>query len=190
MAEANNVALFTISSELSSMAASSQWPSAIAYALKIYTGQVVFDSSWNVDPAPGDTHSGTAVAQDAYPLLPSLTPTSTVAQILAAWDGYLKLKPLPQAAGRVTFDEVGISAIDGSYATPNIPPQNGAFNPTIQANWFTAACEFAKNNKLEGLYFWGPELYYNFGKLITQPDPTQPSELQPATQAAIHKCFT
>ncbi len=190
MAQANDVALFTISSELSSLGTASQWPSVVTFASKLYSGQLVFDTSWNVDPALGDIHSGTAVAQDAYPLLPSLTPTSTVAQILAAWNGYLKLKPLPVADDHVTFDEVGIEAIDGAYATPNVPPSGGStFNQNIQANWFTAACEFAQAHKLEGLYFWGPELSYNYGNLMTQPVAAQPSELQPATQKAIQKCF-
>ncbi len=189
MAQANDVPLFSISSELTSMSTSAQWPSAIAYALKLYSGQVAFDSSWNADPNRGDVHPGTAVAQDAYPLLANLTPTATVAQILAAWNRYLTVKPLPAAAGRVAFDEVGISADDGAYATPNYSPPFAVFNQRIQANWFTAACQFAKAHKMQGLYFWGPELSYNVGKLSTQPDPAHAAELQPAGQAAIRTCF-
>ena len=189
MAQANKVALFAISSELTSLATSGEWRSAIEQALKLYSGQVVFDSSWNVDPSPGDVHKGTAVAQDAYPLLRKLTTTSTVAQILAAWNNYLLVKPLPAAAGRVTFDEVGIAAVDGDYAAPYDSPIGAVFNQSIQANWFAAACEFAKAHKLEGLYFWGPNLPYHQGSLMTQPDPTQPTELQPAAQSVIRSCF-
>ena len=189
MAQANRVTRFAISSELTSLSSSLQWPSVIASAKQLYSGQLTFDSSW-VEPLAGAVHPGTAVAQDAYPDVLHTTPTTTVAQLLAGWNTYLKAEPLATAAASDVFEEVGITAIDGTYAKPNLaPPPGGTFNQTIQANWFTAACEFVKDHKVGGLYFWGPQLYYNFGKLITKPDPTQPSELQPASQAAIRKCF-
>ncbi|MGD0394449.1 MAG: pentapeptide repeat-containing protein [Acidimicrobiales bacterium] len=189
MAQANKVTRFAISSELTSMATSSQWPSAIASAKKLYSGQLVFDSIW-AEPQKGAVHAGTAVAQDAYPHVSHTTPTSSVAQLLAGWNTYLKGEAFAAAAADDTFEEVGIPALDGSYADPNVDPSPGeTFNQTIQANWFTAACQFVKERKIAGLYFWGPWLYYNSGKLMTKPDPTQPSELQPAAQAAIRKCF-
>ena len=36
---------------------------------------------------------------------------------------------------------------------------SGTFNPSIQANWFKAACEFYKAHKQSGIYFWGPEFH-------------------------------
>jgi hypothetical protein len=186
MAQANNVAIFSISSELSSLSTEKAWTPTIAFVHSLYTGQLVFDSSWNFDS--GEVHQGTAVALDAYPPL-AQSNTATVAQLLAGWNDYLKVQPLPAAATHVTFDEVGIAAADGAYADPNIPPATVTFNQTIQANWFTAACEFVKQHKLEGMYFWGQQLSLNLGNLITQPNPQQVSELQPAAQAAIRKCF-
>jgi hypothetical protein len=186
MAQENRVAMVSISSELSSLSSERGWTPTIAYIHSLYTGQLIFDSSWNIDS--GEVHQGTAVALDAYP--PIQQPyTATVAQLLAGWNDYLKVLPLPTAASRVTFDEVGIAAADGAYADPNIPPPNATFNQTIQANWFTAACEFVKQHKLPGMYFWGQQLSLNLGNLITQPNPQQVSELQPAGQAAIRKCF-
>ena len=186
MAQANNVALFSISSELSSLSLEKAWAPTIAFVHSLYTGELVFDSSWNYDS--GEVHQGTAVALDAYPPLAQPN-TATVAQLLAGWNDYLKVQPLPTTATHVTFDEVGIAAADGAYADPNIPPANATFNQTIQANWFTAACEFVKQHKLEGMYFWGQQLSLNLGNLITRPNPQQVSELQPAAQAAIRKCF-
>jgi hypothetical protein len=114
-----------------------------------------------------------------------------VAKLLAGWNAYRLVVPFAAQAAKDTFEEVGINAVDGAYADANVePPPGGTFNQTIQANWFTAACEFVKEHKMEGLYFWGPELTFNLGNLIAQPDSTQPSELQPAAQAAIRKCFT
>ena len=189
MAQANKVTRFAISSELTSMSTSSQWASAIAAAKKLYSGQLVFDSIW-AEPLKGAVHAGTAVAEDAYPHVSHTTPTSSVAQLLAGWNTYLKGESFAIAAADDTFEEVGIPALDGSYADPNVdPPPGETFNQAIQANWFTAACEFVKEHKIGGLYFWGPWLYYNSGKLMTKPDPAQASELQPAAQAAIRKCF-
>ena len=189
MAQANKVTRFAISSELTSMSTSSQWASAIAAAKKLYSGQLVFDSIW-AEPLKGAVHTGTAVAEDAYPHVSHTTPTSSVAQLLAGWNTYLKGESFAITASDDTFEEVGIPALDGSYADPNVdPPPGETFNQTIQANWFTAACEFVKEHKIGGLYFWGPWLYYNSGKLMTKPDPGQTSELQPLAQAAIRKCF-
>ncbi|MGD0394636.1 MAG: pentapeptide repeat-containing protein [Acidimicrobiales bacterium] len=189
MAQANKVTRFAISSELTSLSSSLQWPSVIASAKKLYSGQLTFDSSW-VAPLAGAVHAGTAVAQDAYPDIPHSSATTTVAQLLAGWNTYLKAEPLAAPAASDVFEEVGITAIDGTYAKPNIaPPPGGTFNQAIQANWFTAACEFVKQHKIGGVYFWGPQFYYNFGNLITKPDPGQASELQPASQTAIRKCF-
>jgi uncharacterized protein YjbI with pentapeptide repeats len=189
MAQANKVTRFVISSELSSMSTSAQWPSAIASAKKLYSGQLVFDSIWIA--LKGDVHAGTAVAQDAYPHEPRATPTSSVAKLLAGWNAYRLVVPFAVPAASDTFEEVGINAVDGAYSDANVaPPPGGTFNQMIQANWFTAACEFVKEHKMQGLYFWGPELTFNLGNLIAQPDSTQPSELQPAAQAAIRKCFT
>jgi uncharacterized protein YjbI with pentapeptide repeats len=188
MARANNVTRFAISSELTSLASSWQWPSVIASDKKLYPGQLVFDSSW-FEPITA-VHAGTAVAQDAYPPVVHSTPTSSVAQLLAGWNAYLKAEPLAVAGPDDSFDEVGIAALDGAYAHPNVdPPPSWIFNQAIQANWFTAACDFVKEHKIGGLYFWGPWFYYRGGKLMTQPDPVQSSELQPASQAAIRKCF-
>jgi hypothetical protein len=188
MAQANRVTRFVISSELNSLSGSSQWPSAIAAAHKLFSGQLIFDSSW-VNPTPV-VHPGTALAQDAYPHAPKATPSASVATLLTAWYAYLAAHPLAVAPAHETFEEVGIAAFDGSYADPNVnPPPGETFNQAIQANWFTAACEFVKNHRVGGLYFWGPQLYFNFGNLMTQPNPNQPTELQPAAQAAIRKCF-
>ena len=45
MAQANRVTRFVISSELNSLSTSSQWPAAIASAHKLFSGQLIFDSS-------------------------------------------------------------------------------------------------------------------------------------------------
>ncbi len=190
MAQANDVNRFTISLELASLSKSSQWLGVIPFARKLYTGQLVFTTSWrgSLPHGAGEVHRHTSVAIDAYPGIPSVAPTATVAQLLSGWNAYLAAHPYGTADRNVTIDEVGIDATDGAYATPYLFVR-GPFDQAIQANWFTAACQFSKEHKLGGIYFWGPQFTYNFGNLMTQPEPSQLSELQPTTQAAIRACF-
>jgi hypothetical protein len=172
MANTDKVTGFTISLELASLATATQWPSVITWAKKLYHGQLVFATSW----------------MDSYPDLTHATPSWSVAQLLAGWNAYLKSKPYGTADTKVTIDEIGIEAVDGAYKTPNIAV-NGAFNQSIQANWFKAACDFYKDHKQSGIYFWGPDFTFNDGNLTSAPDPSQPEQLQPAGWAAIKACF-
>ena len=133
---------------------------------------------------------GTATAEDAYPDVTQATPTWSVNQLIAGWNANLKATPFPTANTNVTIDEVGILSLDGAYVFPccfSVP--TATFNQTIQANWFSAACGFAKANKLAGVYFWGVYFGFNSGNLLTQPYPQMPAEFQPAGQAAIRACF-
>ncbi|MGD0394633.1 MAG: hypothetical protein ABSC41_18545 [Acidimicrobiales bacterium] len=189
MAQSNSVARFTISLELESLTHTPYWPATIAFARKLYTGQLVFATSWrgSLPHGRGEVHKHTSVAIDTYPVT-SAAPTSSVAQILSGWNAYLAAKPFGTLDRNVTIDEAGIVAVDGAYRTSWIY-LNGTFNQTIQANWFKAACEFTKDHKLGGIYFWGPQFTYNFGNLTAKPDPGETSELQPAAQAAIRACF-
>jgi hypothetical protein len=190
MAQSDKVTGFTISLELASLTAATQWTSAITWAKKLYHGQLVFATSWEASPSggKGEVHAGTSVGMDSYPRLTKATPTWSVAQLLAGWNGYLKSKPYGTADSNVTIDEVGIEAVDGAYKTPN-DAVNGKFNQSIQANWFDAACQFYKDHKQSGIYFWGPDFTFNDGNLTSAPDPSQPEQLQPAGWAAIKACF-
>ena len=176
MANTDKVTGFTISLELASLATATQWPSFITWAKKLYHGQLVFATSWKgSDPGgKGEVHAGTSVGMDSYPNLKQSTPSWSVAQLLAAWNSYLKSKPYGTADSNVTIDEVGIEAVDGAYKTPSIAV-NGKFNQSIQVNWFNAACEFYKAHKQNGIYFWGPDFTFNDGNLTSAPVPANPN---------------
>lgn len=191
MAQTDKVTRFDISVELSSMAGAKQWPSAITADRKLYTGQLVFDGEW-VGPGSGSVglapHANTAWAVDTYPKVPKATPSSSVSQLLSQWNSLLAAQKFPVADSAATIDEVGITAQDGAYANPSTFA-GGTFDPKIQANWFTAACDFMNSHKLAGIYFWGPQFSYNSGNLLATTDSTQPTELQPQAQTAIKACF-
>jgi hypothetical protein len=64
--------------------------------------------------------------------------------------------------------------VPATWATPLHTPGNqgrSQVEPLVrsQANWFTAACRFAKTHNLGGIYFWGAFLAFNSGNLLTQP---------------------
>ncbi len=189
MAQANGVTRFSIAIELVSLGSSStQWKATIAGAQQLYKGQLVFAASW--EAGYGVSYANTAAAEDAYPDLTQAGSSWSVSQLLAAWNANLKTVHFPVAATSETIDEVGILALDGAYGLPCCySAPNEVFNQNIQANWFTAACNFVKTNKLTGIYFWGPFLAFNSGNLLTQPNSSSPAELQPAGQAAIRACF-
>jgi len=190
MANTDKVTGFTISLELASLATATQWPSVITWAKKLYRGQMVFATSWRGSDrgGKGEVHAGTSVGMDSYPGFKQATPSWSVAQLLAAWNGYLKSKPYGTADTKVTIDEIGIEAVDGAYKTPDIAV-DGKFNQSIQANWFDAACPFYMDHKQSGIYFWGPDFTFNDGNLASAPDPSQPEQLQPTGWAAIKACF-
>jgi hypothetical protein len=184
MAQTNKVEQFSVSGELNSLAASRYWPALIASVRRLYSGRLVFATTW---PVGGTTAhpSGSIVGIDAYPRLASTKDSASASEVLAGWNDALRTESIPNGA---TLYEVGINANDGAYALPSAIAQ-GAFNEQVQANWFTAACEFVKTHKLGGIYFWGPDIRFNHGKLTPQPEPKAPFQLQPATQAAIRECF-
>jgi hypothetical protein len=193
VAQADKVTSFALQTELDSIASASNWKTAIALCRAIYKGSLVWDYSW--DSAVNKiTRPYTTFAVDAYPKLPQLTVSSTTKEIATAWEALLKAPAgyhLPNVQ-KTTFDEVGISAQDGAYANPAnnaLPLSTHPFNQAIQANWFTAACTFMKQRHLQGIYFWGPFLTTNAGKMLTQPDEYVPSNIQPLAQKAIKKCF-
>jgi hypothetical protein len=193
MAQADHVEHVAIASELDSIAAAPQWTALIAKARSVYTGDLVFDYSWNTsEPKSWKSHATRAV--DAYPNLSDGASGQTSTQLLAQWNGLLATNgsyAIPDLS-TVAVDEVGILAQVGAYLDPaasSLPASTHPFNQSIQVRWFTTACAFAKQHHLPGLYFWGAWLSRNGGSLPSTPSTSRPSDIQPATQAAIRKCF-
>jgi hypothetical protein len=184
MAKAERVEQFSVSGELNSLAGSKYWPALIKSAHDLYGGKLVFATTW---PVGGTTAhpDGSVIGIDAYPRLPNAKDTASATEVLAGWNAALRTQALPKGA---VLYEVGINANNGAYALPS-QVALGAFNEQVQANWFTAACRFAKAQKLAGIYFWGPDLRFNSGNLTSQPVPTSPFQLQPSAQTAIRECF-
>lgn len=53
---------------------------------------------------------------------------------------------------------MGIEARAGAYANPPNLRLAGMLDPTVQFNWFTAACETVKRFHMRGVFFWKVDL--------------------------------
>jgi hypothetical protein len=193
LAQADHVEHVAIASELDSLAGAPQWAALIAKARSVYQGNLVFDLSWNTAELKSwEAHTSPAV--DAYPNLTDGSADQTSAQLLAGWNELLATNAdyaIPDLSS-VAIDEVGILAQVGAYLDPSasaLPTSSHPFNQSVQVRWFTAACGFAKQHHLAGLYYWGAWMSRDGGSLPTKPSPGRASDIQPAAQAAIRQCF-
>ena len=192
-AQVHHAQPFAVAGELNSLAQNPLWTPLFAKVKQIYGGDRTYTFSWN--NAKGKVvFPGVSIGMDAYPGLTKAGNSSTPAQLLAMWDNLLHYSSKYQfnKMSSAVLDEVGISAVNNAYPTPWKPfavSSNHHFNPRIQANWFTAACKFAKQQRMRGIYFWGPWLGNRGGALLTQPSPALTMDIQPAAQIAIKSCF-
>jgi len=194
MAQSVHVEHFAIESELNSIANRSDFWRVIASARKLYAGNLIANYTWS--SWWGKTPwKGTTPGVDTYPKVHNTDPSQSPASILGQWDWLLANRPaysLPDISGE-TIDEIGIAAQDGAYGKPSsgsLPAATHPFNQTVQARWFTAACRFMKEHRMQGIYYWGQWMAAFDGHLLTAPSPKHPSFLQPASQLAIRACFT
>ena len=117
-------------------------------------------------------------------------PKATVNELTGALVHQIEAKP-KLLRDVMVAQEVGIAAEDGAYRHPWVwgSPDVKRVNPTIQVNWFLAACRAVRQTKLDGIYFW---------MVDSSIDPTQ---VDPATEGsagfigrpaekAIDRCFS
>lgn len=192
MAQREHVEHFAIESEINSLAARANWKDAIWKAKRWYKGNLEWNYSW-FSSVKKFARANTSFSIDAYPRFNGAASDATVPQLTTLWRSMLYTKSMQIPYVPTTIDEIGIPAQDGAYATPyaTLPLSEYPFDEAIQANWFTAACNFMKSDQMmRGIYYWGPWLLSRDGALLSTPDPTTPMDLQPAGQAAIKRCFS
>jgi hypothetical protein len=192
MAQANHVESFSISGELNSMASAPEWTQTITNIHKVYKGTQVFTFSFNQQVGKV-IKAGTSEGMDTYPIT-DVSTKATPATLVTTWDNYLKTKQyrVPGVITNVTIDEIGIPAQNGAYRQPsahNLSLKTYPFNQTIQANWYTAACTFAKQHSMSGLYYWGSYLTENQGRLLRSPSSKVPQNMQPLSQQVVKQCY-
>ncbi|HEY2577816.1 MAG TPA: hypothetical protein VGI74_16035 [Streptosporangiaceae bacterium] len=173
IAQSLHVREFITGSELEFLNSSSQWPSFLRSVGTVYHGIVSYASEQrNYFPAYGGQRllKLSDYGVDAYPEI-FLPPTASVSQLVAGWDRLFRGISAP-VLYRTALDEVGIRATDGAYYHPSLWGVGGKFDETVQARWFTAACDVAEQYHLRAIYFWDVNL---------ANDPTHPPFPSPPT---------
>ena len=179
---------FTIQTELHSLNSDPHWNSLISWASTIYSsGPLIWNPTMQTYFPGMITHRGTSLSVDLYPSI-NLPDTATVGQLVAAWNHWWSSIASPALPSNTTIGEVHIGAQDGLYPMSYAWSGSGAFDQAIQANWFSAACQFSRQHHFAGIAFWNLALLNPLPSLTT-PNPARPGDLQPMSFAAIKSCF-
>ena len=193
LAQQQRVEWFAISTELNSMAGKPNWATLIRTAKRYYKGSLIFTDTWTQGAAGKVTHAETTPGIDAYQAA-SLPSTATRSDLLTAWNNAVRsVDRVPFSLSSATIDEIAIVAQSGAYATPwawSLPPATYPFNQSIQANWYSMACNFFRSHNMQGIYFWG--IWYSDGAnaVLTTPGPGLAQKIQPESAAVIKACYT
>jgi hypothetical protein len=159
IAQRLHVREFVTGSELAFLNSSNLWNGFFQAVGAVYHGIVSYASEQrDYFPAYGAQHllKLSYYGVDAYPEI-FLPPSAKVSQIVAGWDRLFSGVG-GQTLYRTALDEVGIRATDGAYYHPSLWGVSGTFNETVQANWFTAACEVVEQYHMRAIYFWNVNL--------------------------------
>lgn len=191
---------FSIGAELTSMAPYDRyWVPLVATAKRVTRAEVIFEANWNGRASiPGATYgyddyqpiSGISTIADATA---AAFTTKMEANLLSGANS----GGLPVAPSDAQFSEVGIAALNQSWLAPWVT----SYNPTtqtvvrsVQANWFTAACNAVHDLHLRGIYFWSLIFNVDFDPAASA-DSADPTLAQPygwqntASSTAIQACF-
>ncbi len=79
--------------------------------------------------------------------------SASQATVTAAWEQSMH-RVHRRLLKRTTLDEEGIRGTAGAYKHPESWAINGPPDPTVQARWFTGACQTVKHFHMKGIYFY------------------------------------
>jgi hypothetical protein len=158
LAQQYGVSQFIAGTEWASFEEQPEWTSFLTDAGQIYHGVLSY-AMWGGEPGQGGVFWGqgcdmpiTVCGVTFYPDL-KLGPTASVSQVAAGWEADLTRLPA-STLENLEIDEVGIPAITSAYHEPWDWTMTGKIDDTVQATWYTAACDAAHAEHLSGLWFW------------------------------------
>jgi hypothetical protein len=181
-------ASFVAGTELSSMEGDRRWDGLVAALGREFKGEIAYDAAWFDYVSRHVNMPVYHLGVDAY--FPVGVPDSaSVSELIAGWSSWLDRKSTG-ALPRILLGEVGITAQDGAYAAPGDFHVKHAYNPQVQANWYTAACTIARTRDMVGLYVWS----LDFNSDPDKPAPLSASRLAFAgrqqSEDALRACFS
>lgn len=175
-AQQNDASSFDVGAELESLTDDKpQWRTLDADAAKLFHGALSYAYNWGswenrppFAPAP-------STGVDAYPPF-KLGDSATGPQLTSAWVHWLHSESV-KALRSTVLQEVGIAPAAGAYTDPSKWAANGTrIDEKIQQNWFSAACDAAKETDVKGIYFYD---VYNTDQ------PTEPIGLRSPTGSFV-----
>lgn len=151
LAQQHHAQTFVLASELGEMQTDPRWPALATFAHTRFTGEVSYSANWDAVPSAKAGIPTDVVSVDAYPQL-GLHADATQAQMVAAWRTWLRATVTWRPA---MLSEVGAAAETRTLDDPAIPNTPGTpLDQGVQARWFGAACQAAREVGLDGLYWW------------------------------------
>jgi hypothetical protein len=154
LAQANEIAVLDIGSELDSMERDNGfWLGLIGSVRANFHGQVTYSSNW-AKSFPAFGHSLDFVSIDAYYPLKAPVAAST-SDLANAWQPWIaRLNRIRQMFGKpLLLTELGTTSLLGSFQMPWIWDNGQPVDLTAQQRYYQAACQ-AVVPRFSGVYWW------------------------------------
>lgn len=188
LAQQEKVDSFVIGTEFTSMQPDPHWADTVNHAKALYSGELTYAANWDTYVQNPINIPVSRIGVDAYPPLKTLTDDATIQQLVDGWNQWLDGKSTDKLPNTL-FYEVDAPAENGAYTHPGVWGNGGgARNLKTQANWFTAACQVARQRNLSGLYWWRYDMHQDPAAADPQTDRSDSWLGRPAAQT-IRSCF-
>jgi len=149
MAQRNKVPRLYVGTEFQDFGTSPLWNRLDRAVRRVYKGTLAYANNGHL-LHPGTGGRMARVSADSYPDMPQMGPHASVRKLTRAWEAWDRVMP----HGTV-LSEIGIAGVRGAYAKPwMIKWPNAKIDGTVQARWFTAACDAGAATHMGGIYFW------------------------------------
>jgi hypothetical protein len=163
------------------------WLPLVRKAKAVFGDQIYYSSNH----APFETIPMTKFGYDDYqPILLNSDAQATVANLTVGFESNLTTPGFPLQPADTTLEELWIAAMSGAYRHPNdyeYPPGT-RIERSIQANWFTAACNAFWHFHMPGIYFWA--VYFEGFNPSENDTDNIGGWMNTASQKAIVACFS
>lgn len=189
LAQRTGVDRVVLAVELNSLEDSPQWKTVLDDARSRYDGTLTVSRNWDAFDDGPLPFAADETGLDAY-FRTTLDDSASQQKVHEAWESFFGNVDRSVKYHQLVLSEVGISAQDGAYREPyRFSDADVPENTLVQRRWFTAACRFAKEHGVAGIYYW---------KLSFHANPDDPSDTnsdrgtflgRPAADT-IRSCFT
>jgi hypothetical protein len=159
MAQRTHAPVLYVGTEFQDFGSSPRWNGLDRALRRVYKGTLAYANNGHKLHHPSGGR-GAQISADAYPDMPQMPATASVARLAAAWRAWDRIMP----RGTV-LSEVGISGVRGAYRTPWVHKwPHPQLDQAVQTRWFQASCRAMSATHMGGIYYWA----IGFGKAELQ----------------------